>query len=266
MPHGGKTDAYRAFFENIHRLKESGCPSESGKPWEGMSIPDRVGSILDVGCADGEFLHSLPDSYRKTGVDVSSLPLKRVRCPTVVASVGGLPFRSLAFDLVTCFEVLEHLPQGTFRTALSELQRISRKYIVVTVPNRQNLEQALVRCPQCFCRYHPDWHVRSFEKRTLSPLFRDFRLFRLEECGPFTEDYPGFLNFVCSLYRRDPPAHGVCPQCGFTAFDEGRDVSETVPADPGPTRWNFVKGIASRFRTGKRHYWIRGFYERVNPG
>jgi hypothetical protein len=88
----------------------------------------------------------------------------------------------------------------------------------------------------------------------------------LEECGPFTEDYPGFLNGISSLYWRKPPTHGVCPQCGFSAFDENADISGMVPVDAAPTRWSAVKGIASRFRTGKRHYWLRGLYKRVRQG
>ncbi len=256
-------DAYRLFFENVHRLQGCDYPPDPGSPWNGITIPGDVRNILDVGCAGGDFLHSLPGYYKKTGVDICNLPLRRVRCPAIAGSIDRLPFKPLAFDLVTSFEVLEHLPVVAYRRALYELQRISRKHIIISVPNRQRLEQSLVGCPECFCRYNPDWHVRSFERRTLESLFQDFRLIRAEECGPFTEDYPGFLEIASLLYKRKPPNHGVCPQCGFSAYDESGNTSGMIPKDATSNRRNVMRRIASRFRVGKRHYWLRGYYERM---
>lgn len=229
-----------------------------------MVVPDRVESILDVGCGNGDFLATFDDSYKKTGIDVCIPPLRQMRCPAVAGSVDALPVKSLAFDMVTCFEVLEHLPHGAFQGALRELQRICRKYLVVTVPNRQNLDQSLVKCPECSCRYNPDWHVRSFDRTVLASLFRDFRCSRLEECGPVTEDYPDTLNVLFSLlYGRPPPIHGVCPQCGLSSAEERTDAPDGEGLARTSSRWNAGRWLVSRLRIGKRPYWLRASYERV---
>ena len=51
--------------------------------------------------------------------------------PTV-GDAGMLPFPDSCADLVTCIELLEHLP--TFRPAVGELARITRGRCVVSVP------------------------------------------------------------------------------------------------------------------------------------
>lgn len=49
-------------------------------------------------------------------------------------SVGSLEFEDDAFDTVFCMEVLEHLDDATFDAALSELRRVCRGQLLITVP------------------------------------------------------------------------------------------------------------------------------------
>jgi len=44
-----------------------------------------------------------------------------------------LPYKDNAFDLVLCTEVLEHLDDP--QKGLKELVRVSKKYLVISVPN-----------------------------------------------------------------------------------------------------------------------------------
>lgn len=181
-------------------------------------IPADVRTILDVGCGNGAFLNSLPDKYQTIGLDSSREALKHVRTKAIHGDIASLPFESASFDLVTCLEVLEHLPLTIFERALSEIERVSRKYILISVPNNEDLDYCLVICPACRCWFNPNRHVRSFNEQQLSTLFTRFSIAKLEKVGP-VEPHPRYNRYLYAAYRlwrkAPPPSSAVCPQCGY---------------------------------------------------
>ncbi|MBI4616139.1 MAG: methyltransferase domain-containing protein [Planctomycetes bacterium] len=56
--------------------------------------------------------------------------------PSVSASVVKLPFLDGSFDAIACFQVLEHLPYELFSGILREYRRVSRRHVVLSLPNR----------------------------------------------------------------------------------------------------------------------------------
>ncbi len=72
------------------------------------------GSLIDVGCAFGRFLQEARRHYQCEGVDISAyaLRLARERLPDIPLHHRALQaFRpGRTFDVVTCFDVLEHIP------------------------------------------------------------------------------------------------------------------------------------------------------------
>ncbi|HEX67439.1 MAG TPA: class I SAM-dependent methyltransferase [bacterium] len=85
------------------------------------------GRILDVGCRGGKLGKLLLNSLFYCGVDLFPPA-------TVIANVErGLPFKSCSFDCVVALDVLEHT-DDIYR-AFEELVRVSRKFIVITLPN-----------------------------------------------------------------------------------------------------------------------------------
>ena len=94
-------------------------------------------SFLEVGCAQGHFekaaLHYTENVF---GSDFELGHVlkasKSCRAFFSVANAERLPFKSGCFDFVLCTEVLEHVPD--WKLALKELQRVSRRKILVTVP------------------------------------------------------------------------------------------------------------------------------------
>jgi hypothetical protein len=55
--------------------------------------------------------------------------------PTICADVTALPFADQSFDVTFCCQVLEHLPFSEFDTAIIELKRVTRKRLVISLPN-----------------------------------------------------------------------------------------------------------------------------------
>ena len=100
-----------------------------------------IDSVLDVGCGEGFILNKLKEEgigknwegidYSKTAVEIGKklhpkLSLKQ-------GSVYESGFKDNSFDLVVCTEVLEHLEDP--KKALKEVMRISKKYVLLSVPN-----------------------------------------------------------------------------------------------------------------------------------
>jgi SAM-dependent methyltransferase len=100
-------------------------------------------TFLDAGCGEGfvarRIINAVPDVVL-TGCDVSGLALEiaasaNPKARFVAGSVIDLPFSDRSFDVVGCFEVLEHLPGDLPRRALSELARVARQGVVLSVPH-----------------------------------------------------------------------------------------------------------------------------------
>jgi len=98
-------------------------------------------TAIDVGCAYGFGTNILRSfGYDCYGTDVSRHSLLIAKKTNSLANLvisdaqGGLPFRSHIFDLVTCFEVLEHLPNPL--DAIRSLYDCCKSILLCTTPNR----------------------------------------------------------------------------------------------------------------------------------
>ena len=97
-------------------------------------------TILDAGCGEGVVLSRLSrgPGRRTFGLDLdpARLRLTRWRLPgqaLVVGDIHNLPFSAACFDLVLALEVFEHI--GDPDQALREAFRVSRRYLLASVPN-----------------------------------------------------------------------------------------------------------------------------------
>ena len=85
--------------------------------------------ILDVGGRTALLRLFLPDD------EVVLVDLERAEVEALVLGDGAaLPFRERSFDLVCAFDTLEHIPAGQRRTFLSEMARVSARYVVLAGP------------------------------------------------------------------------------------------------------------------------------------
>jgi len=100
-----------------------------------------VNSILDVGCGEGFTLSRL--KMKKIGKKLEgieynkkAIALSKKEYPGLKIRQGSiyeLPYKNNSFDLVLCTEVLEHMQSP--EKALNELIRVSKKYLLLSVPN-----------------------------------------------------------------------------------------------------------------------------------
>lgn len=88
-------------------------------------------SVVEIGIGNG-FVHK---SLRDLGVSVHTVDADSRLGPDTVASVTDLPFKKGEFDVCCCFETLEHLPWDQFEPALSELRRVTRRYVLLSLPD-----------------------------------------------------------------------------------------------------------------------------------
>lgn len=108
----------------------------------GINLLDGHGKrALDVGCALGYTSGVLAElGYETYGTDISAWGTKQAKQQTggeflVCDAQNNLPFAAGTFDLVTCFDVLEHLPNP--EKALRGMFDASKSAVVCTTPNRK---------------------------------------------------------------------------------------------------------------------------------
>ena len=139
------SSAYYESYESVTGLREKGdkpCLHAYWKRYLRRVKPE--GKLLDVGCGLGFFLKCMQDIYDVSGIDVSEYAVREARkiAPNAQIEVGTathLPFERSSFDIVSAFDVVEHLedPDLFFK----ESQRILRQrgFLIFSTPNPDSL-------------------------------------------------------------------------------------------------------------------------------
>ncbi len=102
------------------------------------------GLLLDAGCGEGYFLEHAEKYYDTYGIDVSNYGISEARQRTTrtklsIASIEHINYKNESFDIITCFDVLEHLEYP--EVAIHECWRVLKKggIFVIRVPNTSSL-------------------------------------------------------------------------------------------------------------------------------
>jgi len=88
-------------------------------------------SVLEIGTGNGITAKMLRDN----GIQTTTLDIDPETKPDVIGSVLQLPFKNNSFDIAVAFEILEHLPFSSFSAAIKELTRVSKKYVIISLPD-----------------------------------------------------------------------------------------------------------------------------------
>lgn len=159
------------------------------------------GRLLDVGCATGIFL----DGMRRLGWQVEGVELmsaaanyaqQRFGLPVFCGQLEEAHFSDQSFDVVTLWDVLEHVHEP--RPLLAEIARLLRPrgLLVLSLPNPDSLEARLLG------RYWLGWdlprHLNLFRPQFLTAHLAKVGL-RVEKMRSFTS---GYAMLVMSLEQR----------------------------------------------------------------
>lgn len=218
-------------------------------------IPSNLDSILDVGCGTGWMMEALRRKCRRLiGVDVSLQGLSQVRHADAVVAGSGLdlPFTDNACELAVCAEVLEHYPSRLLQRAVEELVRISARYILVTVPYREERRLNMVRCGDCLTEFHSSLHQRAFDEHDVYALFHQYRLEVVEvrKTGrqPFRSVLLARLNEALTGYHSFWRPGLRCPVCGNENFPRKRALRHPLSLVLEGLNW-----VMGRILPGRAH-------------
>ncbi|MGD9807402.1 MAG: methyltransferase domain-containing protein [Deferribacterales bacterium] len=179
-------------------------------------IPEDVVTILDVGCGNGALTNGL-EGYDITGLDKSVEALKYYKHKKQHGSIDELPFEDNSFDFLICSDVLEHLDANAFISAINELKRVSKKYILIISPNEEDLAANFVKCHTCSHIFNINLHERSLGFNDLVSLFSsDFVNLLYTYFGDKWANEPEVKYKFKRAYNKGYKSweHSVCPCCG----------------------------------------------------
>lgn len=200
-----------AYFDTIYRNYRRQNPPRKMHFYRDLiaHYGGRTGSILDVGCAFGMFLRSLPAEWKRHGIDISEYAIGKASAgdPSIAFAPAILETNPFAgpFDVVTSFDVIEHIPDRD--AALDHLYALVKPggLLVFVVPVYDGplgpVVHLLDRDPtHVHKRSRADW-LRWVARR-----------FQVEEWqGPFRFLFPGgfYLHWPSRWFRGIAPAIAV---------------------------------------------------------
>ena len=87
--------------------------------------------VLEIGIGNGFLSRYL----KRKRIEIITLDTDERLNPDLTGSVLNLPFLDKSFDVVACYEVLEHLPYENFKNAVSEIFRVSKSFAILSLPD-----------------------------------------------------------------------------------------------------------------------------------
>lgn len=129
-------------------------------------------TLLDVGCGMGVAVkyHREVGDIEAYGIDFAKSAAEAWKIMgsdkwCSVASAEDIPFPDNSFDMVTCTDMMEHVPRENVKRVLDEMYRVGRQdfYFIIA------LCEALHKMPQDgtephICIEHPQWWTDQIQK------------------------------------------------------------------------------------------------------
>lgn len=198
---------------------------------------DLINSIIDIGCGNGNMLSNyIDDCTNLTGADYSKTALNYVNefAKVIYLDLEDPQIEDFKrYDLVMSYDVLEHLRSDALQNAVNLIKNISKKYIVINVPNNEDLEHRRAKCHHCHTVYHPYGHINSFDLNNIIELFSDknIKYITSTTLGPIKSYHnfylAGFSKHILENYMNIDTA--TCPACNSTITTSQRNILSKFP-------------------------------------
>jgi hypothetical protein len=187
-------------------------------------IPDDVNTIIDIGCGDGVISNALNEKYKVVATDRSFNSLKFVKTEKVQSSADILSFPDNSFDMVFSSEMIEHLPDDIFNKSVKEFQRVSKRYIMLSFPNNENIGKNLVECTNCQTIFNKSYHLRTLNIHKIDQFLPGYKIKDKFLTGTPIRGYNDILLKIKHTFARPSswiPRHwtpdgrrsAMCPAC-----------------------------------------------------
>jgi 2-polyprenyl-3-methyl-5-hydroxy-6-metoxy-1,4-benzoquinol methylase len=188
-------------------------------------------TALDAGCGSGIIVRYLrAKGYVARGIELSDW-IVHTQCADLlqdgavqIGSLDKLPYRDNSFDLVFSSDVLEHIPEDVIPQVVSELVRVSRRDLFLSIslrPSSMNNKYHLTLKPR-------EWWERRFLDCGVS-VNREL-VDRLQKKSPGTNNFevlkagcsPGLLNEMSWFVKQEPYSLNGEFEPWFFAFHKPR--------------------------------------------
>lgn len=100
-------------------------------------------TVLEIGVGNKIVAQYL----KNTGLSVATLDVEDSLKPDITASATNMPVQDNTYDAVLVAEVLEHLPFEDFEKAMSEINRVSKDYAVISLPHYGSVIAGMFKIP-----------------------------------------------------------------------------------------------------------------------
>ena len=123
------------FWNAYSDENESRYNEEFAKFTRDLAASLRCNSILEIGCGTGIDLRLFPDTFEIHGVDLNDHALEIAKKKIPIAefrkgNIAELPFEDSSVDFVFTHGLLNYLDDETLKKGISEIYRVSGKYIM----------------------------------------------------------------------------------------------------------------------------------------
>ncbi len=155
------TNPFAKYFENV-RFSSPGRGHFHGK-WEAFRywIPyyHQINEVLRLATPESRILEIGPgsgvttDALRRLGLRVTTADVEPDSGADYVCDIRALSVGGDGFDIVCCFQVLEHIPFADFPTALTKLRGVTRRHCLISLPEPGVELGFAVKLPRIF----PGW-------------------------------------------------------------------------------------------------------------
>lgn len=151
-------------------------------------------TVLEVGPGPGLFKHVAS----LFGLNAETLDIDPDLGPDHVGSATELPFEDNSYDVVCAFQMLEHLPYETSLLAFREMARVSRRYVIISLPDARVVWPCRIHLPKlgswCFLIPRPIIKRRNH-------VFDGEHYWEIDKVGYDFERVSADLNRFCKLIK-----------------------------------------------------------------
>lgn len=119
-----------------------------------MTKPDNI-RVLEIGIGNKTVSNIIELHLREMeSSKMITMDIDHSLKPDIIADVRHIPFKNNSFDIVLCFETLEHINHKDLGDALVEIKMVTKKYILLSIPHNSMYLSFMVKIPKM--------HIRTF--------------------------------------------------------------------------------------------------------